>query len=80
MLTVDEAPPVGIPLLWPFGGHVAFSFTPFTNIHHGPPGSDNLQALAEVFSAHNAMAMLTELAIAGPVLVAAWVVFGKRGR
>ncbi|HEY4491405.1 MAG TPA: metal-dependent hydrolase [Acidobacteriota bacterium] len=71
--TADGSPPFGIPLLWPLSDH-HFLFSPsiFYATHRG-----SLQAL---FSVHNLMAMLIELALLFPIVLLLFFWRRKRGR
>lgn len=80
-LARDDAPPYGIPLLWPFSD--AYFISPvalFTDIHHGEPKGGVMSMIVDVFSSHNLWAMMTELLILGPVLAVALMIRRRRAR
>ncbi len=68
--TIDSSAPIGMQLIWPLSQEYFIApYTFFTNIHHGSKGDTLWEALAPIFSAHNAGAIALELIVLTPVLI-----------
>lgn len=72
-LTLDEVPPFGSQLLWPFSSQYwILPWTPFVNVMHGDASAGLMESLQLIFSWHNLYAVVVEAAILLPIYGLIW--------
>ena len=71
-LVVDERPPLGIPMFWPFmSDHFIAPWPLLMGIRHGVPGDDLIEFARQFLSLHNLIALGLEFILLLPALTIA---------